>query len=171
MININFTQFKRFLKRALFSHKISFIRNSVFLTTFWRVSSVIAEIAAQNLVFSWEIVEVKLLNTQSLIFPQRKKLQGIRSGDWGGPVTGPSSPIQRFPNLLFQYWRTRIANWGGEPFCWRLASWGYSHYFLRAFGSPDKTVLLVRSTRQWITALFRVNCCSCVKMWPISKIS
>ena len=64
-------------------------------------------------------------NTRSLTYPQRKKSQGVRSGDlgahsiscWSFPDT---RPIQRPGNAVFRYWRTSQWKWARLPSCWNM---------------------------------------------------
>jgi hypothetical protein len=65
------------------------------------------------------------MNTWSLTYPQRKKSQGIMSGDLGGhSISGWSFPdtrcIQRPGNTVFRYWLTSQWKWAGLPSCWNM---------------------------------------------------
>jgi len=64
-------------------------------------------------------------NTRSLTYPQRKKSQGIMSGDLGGhSISGWSfpdaRPVQRPGNTVFRYWQTSQWKWVGLPSCWSM---------------------------------------------------
>ena len=63
-------------------------------------------------------------NTQSLTYPQRKKSQGVMSGDFGDhSFSGWSFPdahsIQH-PGNMFTYWWTSQWKWAGLPSCWNM---------------------------------------------------
>jgi hypothetical protein len=65
------------------------------------------------------------MNTRSLTYPQRKKSQGIMSGDLGGHNNSgwlfpDACPIQRPGNTVFRYWRTSQWKWAGLPSCWNV---------------------------------------------------
>ena len=76
-------------------------------------------------------------NTRSLTYPQRKKSQGVMSGDLGGHSNSGCSfphahPIQRPGNTVFRYWQTSQWKWAGLPSCWNmnvsmLCNCGISH--------------------------------------------
>lgn len=78
--------------------------------------------------------------TKSLVYPHRKKSQGVRSGDRGGQgnigeLFLPARLIKHSGRVSsFRYQRTYQWKWGEAPSCWKTR-WGqiFLHLWLKPF--------------------------------------